>query len=397
MTQKDSPRYIMIGGFLGAGKSTALGQLARRLSDRGLRVGLITNDQASGLVDSATLRSQGFAVEEIAGGCFCCRFNSLVTAAKSLEESDKPDVFLAEPVGSCTDLVATVSYPLRRIYGDQFKIAPLSVLVDPARAARVLGLSEGRTFSKKVIYVYEKQLEEAELIVINKCDLLDEAARTELRNALEKRYPEAKVFEISAREGDGLEEWLTRVQTTEISPRESIEIDYDIYAEGEALLGWLNATIGLSAMSCEAGGGEVDGNEVLRDLTERIQAGLTAVGGEVAHLKMTLAPDDNTLGEIAVVNLVRQDYVPEVCQELPDPVAAGQVILNLRAECAPEELRAIVEREIAATSGKVKLVLEHVESFRPGRPTPTHRDRSHQDWAHGDVEPTWSAEGSEDA
>src|SRR5712675_2243518 len=129
-------RYIMIGGFLGAGKTTAVGKLAQQLSEQGCRVGLITNDQGRNLVDTALLRSQGFATEEIPGGCFCCRFNSLVDAAGKLTESMRPDVFIAEPVGSCTDLVATATYPLRRMYGDSFSIAPLSVLVDPTRAAR---------------------------------------------------------------------------------------------------------------------------------------------------------------------------------------------------------------------------------------------------------------------
>ena len=41
--------YIMIGGFLGAGKSTAMGRLARRLTDEGRSVGLITNDQGASL------------------------------------------------------------------------------------------------------------------------------------------------------------------------------------------------------------------------------------------------------------------------------------------------------------------------------------------------------------
>ncbi|MFQ5719667.1 MAG: GTP-binding protein, partial [Acidobacteriota bacterium] len=176
-------RYIMIGGFLGAGKTTAVAALARHLTAGDQRVGLITNDQASGLVDTTVLRSRGFAVEEIAGGCFCCRFNSLRDAAGRLTEASRPDVFIAEPVGSCTDLVATVSYPLRRIYGDRFTVAPLSVLVDPHRAARILGLEPGRSFSRKVVYVYRKQLEEADLIVINKCDLLADDLRARLHTA----------------------------------------------------------------------------------------------------------------------------------------------------------------------------------------------------------------------
>src|SRR5229473_3455803 len=140
-------RYIMIGGFLGAGKTTCVARLAQQLTAQGLKVGLITNDQGSELVDTAMLRSRGFATEEIPGGCFCCRFNSLVDAASKLTEASAPDVFIAEPVGSCTDLIATVTYPLRRIYGDAFCIAPLSVLVDPVRALRVFGIESGGTFS----------------------------------------------------------------------------------------------------------------------------------------------------------------------------------------------------------------------------------------------------------
>src|SRR5688572_5234420 len=163
-------RYIMIGGFLGSGKSTSIVKMAQHLKKNGLRVGLITNDQGAGLVDTAMLHSYGFPVEEIAGGCFCCRFDTLVEAADRLSKETRPDVFIAEPVGSCTDLVASVSYPLRRIYGENFTIAPLSVLVDPARALRIMGLEAGRPFSDKVIYIYRKQLEEADLIVVNKSD-----------------------------------------------------------------------------------------------------------------------------------------------------------------------------------------------------------------------------------
>src|ERR1700759_3584515 len=100
--------YIMVGGFLGAGKTTAMVRLAERLTAEGRRVGLITNDQSQGLVDTSIAAAKGFPVQEITGGCFCCRFNSLTDAAARLTRDVRPDVFLAEPVGSCTDLGATV-------------------------------------------------------------------------------------------------------------------------------------------------------------------------------------------------------------------------------------------------------------------------------------------------
>src|SRR3990170_3605697 len=191
--------YLMVGGFLGAGKTTALFQAGAYLHARGRGVGLIMNDQSDALVDTAIVRSRNLPVEEIAGGCFCCRFNSLVDAAERLGREAAPDVFLAEPVGSCTDLAATVTMPLRHLYGDRYAVAPLSVLVDPDRALRVLGIEEGRSFSPKVQYVYRKQLEEAEVLVLNKIDAIDPARVSRLRQALQRDYPAARLVEVSAR------------------------------------------------------------------------------------------------------------------------------------------------------------------------------------------------------
>ena len=53
-------------------------------------------------------------VGEVAGACFCCKFDDLVATAQQLGEHQQPDVLIAEPVGSCTDLAATVIEPLRQ-------------------------------------------------------------------------------------------------------------------------------------------------------------------------------------------------------------------------------------------------------------------------------------------
>lgn len=362
------PRYIMVGGFLGSGKTTALLKLARRLTDKGARVGLISNDQSSGLVDTQMMRSHGFNVEEIPGGCFCCKFHSLVEASERLTEASAPDYFLAEPVGSCTDLVASVSYPLRRIYGENYTIAPLSVLVDPYRARRVLGLDNSRNFSSKVVYVYRKQLEEAEYIVINKCDSIEPAELEELKAALQNEFQPREVLSVSARDGNGLEDWFGRVESEEGWSREAMEVDYNIYAEGEALLGWLNATVDLSAAE------EFDGNQYVEDLAADIHQRLNGLSVEVAHLKMTLTPNVG-LGDIATVNLVRNDFVPEIAERLQDPLQRGSLVINLRAESQSDALRQVTEDALAAHSqaNVVSATVEHIENFQPGRPCPTHR------------------------
>jgi G3E family GTPase len=366
----DKARYIMIGGFLGAGKTTTVGRLATHLTKQGLKVGLITNDQAGGLVDTKLLRGQGFATEEIAGGCFCCRFNTLMEAATKLTDTAKPDVFIAEPVGSCTDLVATVTYPLRRMYGDSFTIAPLSVLVDPVRARRIFGLDSGGTFSTKVAYIFKKQLEEADILVISKSDLISEADRAELQTVLAREFPRAQILTASPRQETGLEDWFTSLMASEQTRRDPMTLDYEVYAEGEALLGWLNATVSLTAID------EFDANLFLKALATNVQSRLQDAAAEIAHFKMTFSPDDGIAGEIASINLVRTDYIPELGMELDEPTEGGQLIINLRAEAEPDVLMDTVRAaltEASAAFPTLTATVDHEEHFRPGKPTPTYR------------------------
>ncbi len=359
----------MIGGFLGAGKTTAVAQLGQHLTEKGSRVGLITNDQSVGLVDTAMLRGRGFDVEEIAGGCFCCRFDSLVDAATKLSQLSAPEVFIAEPVGSCTDLIATVSYPLRRIYGDRYTIAPLSVIVDPVRASRVLGLDQGRSFSDKVVYVYRKQLEEANIIVINKCDIFPTAKQDALESALRQNFPLCDVVRCSAKTGVGLDSWFDRILADEWLSGSTMTVDYDTYAQGESLLGWLNATVKLSSSDA------FDGEVVMMDLAELVRDKLVTKNFEIAHLKMTLLPTNSDLG-LAGLSIVSQDMVPELWQSLLDRIKNGLLIVNLRAESKPDVLREVVDDALAICArkhGALTLDLEHMDAFSPAKPSPTHR------------------------
>lgn len=360
-------KYIMIGGFLGAGKSTTVIRLAEYLRERGKRVGLITNDQGGGLVDTELVRWKGFAVEEIADGCFCCRFDTLIDAANNLTREAAPEVFIAEPVGSCTDLVAAVTVPLRELYGDLFQIAPLSVLVDPFRVMQAL---EGDTrFSSNVHYIYLKQLEEGHAIVINKRDLLSEEELARIKSAIDARFPGRRIFTVSARTGAGLDEWFDWLTAAEQPQSEAMELDYNLYADGEALLGWLNATAQVKAQR------PFDGKQLMMFIAREIHTNLVSMGYEVAHLKMALSDDDRTR-ELAVLNLVRNDFQPEIVMSNLQPLTGGQLTINIRAEAPPDWLRTVtveaIERRVQ-TYESLSIELQNLVNFRPAPPRPTHR------------------------
>ena len=135
------------------GKTTLISRLARHYTDLGKKIGLVTNDQAYGLVDTEHLRSPGFDVGEVPGACFCCKFNDLVETAEKLSDDAMPDIIIAEPVGSCTDLMATVIEPMKQIYGERFEVGPLTVLLKPEHGRKILlGNGKARVFTESCLH-----------------------------------------------------------------------------------------------------------------------------------------------------------------------------------------------------------------------------------------------------
>ena len=96
-----------------------------------------------------------------------------------------------------------------------------------------------------------------------------------------------------------------------------------------------------------------------------MQAYLSEQGAEIAHLKMTLSPDAGLGGDVAIINLVRNDFVPELSADLDAPIESGQLIINLRAEGDPETLRAAVETALATAPAELAAPVQPLQPLQP--------------------------------
>ncbi|MEQ9411886.1 MAG: GTP-binding protein [Fuerstiella sp.] len=358
-------RYIMVGGFLGAGKTTTLARLAQQYLQQGLNVGIVTNDQADDLVDTNMLRSLGFDVGEVAGACFCCNFDELMTTVRDLSQRQRPDIILAEPVGSCTDLVATVIQPIRKLFDADFVIAPYAVILKPSHGRRILKNEAGSGFSPKAAYILKKQIEEADLVLINRADELSPEDAAELESLVEQHVPDRPVLRISAKTGQGFEaltEWLE--QQGDFGQR-ILDIDYDVYADGEAELGWLNSSLRVTAEQ------EFSLDDLLLTIVTRLRTALSEMSAEAAHLK-TIGLWEGFFG---VANLVSSENAAELSLPSGCQVRAADVIVNARVACDPELLEQLVRRTVGRIVEEFGAVAEfrRTQSFKPGRPVPTHR------------------------
>ena len=247
-------------------------------------------------------------------------------------------------------------------------------------------------FSPDVNYIYRKQLEEAEIIVINKTDVVQPGRLARLREALAREYPEAAIMAVASRDGAGLEPLFEALTTREGQIRKVMDVDYARYGMGEAMLGWYNgqheievakggvrrakAAAGRGSLGVDGGSG-FDGDAWLLDLARRVRDLLRAAGAEIAHFKMSLADaDGGTSGaaaRLAAVSLVHSAGDPEPRRTLGGRVRKGLLTVNLRAEGAPELLARCVQEALSVRSGGVAARRLVEEAFRPGQPIPTHR------------------------
>jgi len=354
-------RLILVGGFLGAGKTTLLWEAANKIMAKGLRVGLITNDQAPELVDTAILKHHDVKVAEVSGSCFCCNFPGLLNAMQLVSDAANADVIIAEPVGSCTDLSATIVQPLKEKMDGELLVSPLSVLADPFQLLNILnGVSSG--IHPSAAYIFLKQLEESDIILITKADLLEKDDLTSLLEKVKSRFPASEAMIISSLTGEGIEEWLNEVMNRSNSGQKIAEVDYDVYAEGEAILGWLNSTIDLS-------GEPTDWDAFAKKLMQDFSNQFESMNAYVGHVKLMLESGENYL----MGNLTGK------AETLNFRGSAGtgtqaRLTFNARVEMSPEMLEKIVRDTIAAhTTGNLNAKILTLRCLSPGRPNPTFR------------------------
>jgi len=355
-------KLFLIGGFLGSGKTTGISQACSLYIAIGQKVAVITNDQGEQLVDTAFIKSEGIITEQVANGCFCCNYGQLSEKISSLQEEHMPEIIFAESVGSCTDLIATITKPLAKTHPHIEVI--ISVFAD---VQLLLTLIRGTScfLDETVQYIYKKQIEEADILIINKIDLLNKGDLKEVKKIVKSDYPKKKILFQNSFDRTSVGKWMKELDNFNVPQyRKSLSLDYDIYAAGEAKLAWLDQDLSIFTIDNTA-------YNVALDLLNKIYTAINEREFPIGHLKF-LIDDGKEKIKISFTT---------AGQDKPDPLIGSvrtnniSLLINARVQTEPDFLRAIVDAAIAQATSYTgaRIMINNLSSFKPAYPRPTHR------------------------
>ncbi|MGX1673470.1 GTP-binding protein [Streptomyces sp. NPDC055400] len=203
----------VLSGFLGAGKTTLLNHA---LGNReGLRVAVIVNDVSEVNIDAALVRGGDAALSrteerlvELTNGCICCTLrDDLLEEVERLAREGRFDYLLIESSGISEPMPVAATFAFARddgaTLGDLARLDTMVTVVDAAGFLVELesgdelverGLDQYEDDERTVSDLLMDQIEFADVIVVNKLDLVDEEAADRLRAALSRLNPAARII-----------------------------------------------------------------------------------------------------------------------------------------------------------------------------------------------------------
>ncbi len=354
----------LVGGFLGSGKTTAITNASKLLVDKNISTSVITNDQGNYLVDSRFVQYSDIPVAEVTGGCFCCNYNQLDSQINNLQKEFNPEVIFAETVGSCTDLIATVLKPLLKFRETDIEQVTFSSFVD---SQLLLMHLQGKVlpFSVETNYIWEKQVEEAEILIVNKVDLLSAKDYETLVRLAKESFPSKLLLFQNSLNIDSINIWVENIGKQQgIKEHKSIDIDYVKYGAGEANLAWLDEEIEISTSDNSA-------VELVFDFIKKLTTEVTSRNLPIGHLKFFLSIDGQFHKLSYTTILDKESKIPLILEK----ASKVDLLVNARIQTTPDELRNIfidLLNQIKLKPG-VSIYEKHLSYFQPGFPNPTHR------------------------
>ena len=337
-------KFAVFSGFLGSGKTTTMMALTKYFSAHHAKAAMISNDlgHSVNLADNRFAQLSGCNASEITDECICYVNEQLADRLNGYY-ADGCELVVSDIPGFGVGALEHVYHGLAEKFPGQFELAPFTVLVEP-RTVELL--RSGRGGDQE--YLYNTQLVEADLIVLNKCDLLSETQREADLAWLREHYPLAQVIAISALKGEGLEELSQALIRCSASMRRP-DIGYGGTDFQFAMSKISEFYIQYHAVVCC---NDFDGNAYLMEMAESVRDEIRDAGFLIPHLKLLAWEPEGDFGK---VDLIGADREIEVAHRFERPATDIAVVLNASAACPVDKLESAVVNAVSTVSARYQL------------------------------------------
>ena len=339
-------KFAVFSGFLGSGKTTTMMALTKYYTANHAKAAMVSNDLGHGveLADDRFARLSGCNASQITDECICY-VNEQLADRLSAYYDEGCELVVSDIPGFGVGALEHVYHGLAEKYPGRFALAPFTVLVEPRTVAL---LRDGQGGDQT--YLYNTQLVEADLIVLNKRDLLTPEQLSADLKWLREHYPLAETIAISAREGEGLEELSQALTEGRASMRRP-----DIGYGGEAFMHAMGKIsefyIQYRAVVCC---NDFDGSAYLLDMARAVQAAIKNAGQLIPHLKLLAWKPEGDYGKVDLIGTEREI---EVTHRFERPCTDIAVLLNASAACPVDTLEEILTGAMNSVSDKYQLEL----------------------------------------
>ena len=337
-------KFGVFSGFLGSGKTTTLIALTKFYTEKYGKAAMISNDLGHGvnLADNRLAKLEGCNASEITEDCICYKHEELAERLNACF-ADGCDLVLSDIPGFGVGALEHVYHGLSEKYPGKYELAPFTVLVEPDTIEKLKSSQDD-----DLEFILSMQLQEADLIVLNKCDTIEPHQIDDYSVWLKDHYPSASILPISAVTGAGLEELSVAMKEKTASMRR-IAIDYSNRRFVASMASLSEYYIQFHTSVCC---NTFDGNAYLLDIATQMQQKLQVSGTDVPHLKLLAWGPDGDYGKVDLIGVNR----PAVqTKRFENPCTDLAVIMNASAICPGRLFQKLMQDTMEIVSEKYLL------------------------------------------